>query len=99
LEDPVQWSHPPAQFRIQTIFASLLEHGLLSIGKKKMPEILQRCLFAGPSIAAVMFDTLPEYNWLQVLDQPKYRKHYELILAAIPRWLTSNDDRWRGAAN
>ncbi|MGD7153910.1 hypothetical protein [Ralstonia pseudosolanacearum] len=93
-ENPVKWTHPPAQFRLQTIFAALLEHGLLGVSKERMPVILQKALMSGPSITAVMFDTPPEFDWLQILDQPRYREHYELIYAAIPNWLTPNEDRW-----
>ncbi|WP_155628889.1 hypothetical protein [Burkholderia stagnalis] len=93
-ENPIQWTHPPAQFRLKTILASLLEHGLLSIEKTKIPEIIQKALFVGPSILSVMFETFPEYNWLQILDNPKYREHYELIFSEIPRWITPNENRW-----
>ncbi|MBK5124396.1 hypothetical protein IQ288_31680 [Burkholderia sp. R-69980] len=91
--EPAKWTHPPAQFRLQTIFASLLEHGLVSVHKEMMPKVLENALFLGPSITSLMFDIFPEYNWMRVLDQPKYRAHYEDILTEIPIWW-KDDNRW-----
>jgi hypothetical protein len=92
--EPAQWSHPPAQFRLQAILAALMEHSLLSIPKERMPEIVSRCLVDGSSITAAMFNIESELTWMQTISGRKYSDHYQALFAIMPRWYSASENRW-----
>lgn len=91
--EPGSWSHPPAPFRLQTIYAALLEHSILSLTQKVIPDLLRQSIFLGSSTLAVIFNRYPDFNWLSILDQKKYRDHYKNIYMEMDNWV-SDEKRW-----
>ncbi|MBN3785518.1 hypothetical protein [Burkholderia sp. Ac-20353] len=92
--DPATWKHPPAPFRLKTIFATTLEYGVLDIPPNAVTRILQATILRSQALITTMLDQHATDEWLGSMSAPKFGVHYERLLEAMPLWCTKDADRW-----
>lgn len=93
-ENPETWSHPPAPFRLRTICAAVIEHGVLQIGSKEAKKLLQHVLESSDELVAVLLEKSPGSTWLVSSHESILSKHYEKIFPLLFVWSSSVAKNW-----
>lgn len=78
-------SHPPAAFRLQTIYSSVLPNieDILHVDEML---VLKDAYRRSNITAARIFDRSPDYDWLGSMDSPQYVELYTDIYNRVPNW-------------
>lgn len=94
--NPVDWSYPPAGFRLHTIYASSLENPPLGLDKRALFEILKNALASTNEIISVAFGMPPDLDWLTKMK--RYEEHAENVIERMAVWSHDGERLWESYA-
>lgn len=87
LEVPIdQLSHPPAPYRMNTLFAYIWESRPLDIDDETAERAVHNTQTIADAIMSIMLDIFPSPNWIQSVTTPANALHYRHLFEEAAQW-------------
>ncbi len=80
-------SHPPAPFRMKTLYAASLEQKNLGLPEQQIGEEIRDTHLISHAIIAVGFDKFPNFDWIKSVTTADFDAHFGRIHQNMPKWI------------
>ena len=80
-------SHPPAPFRLKSLYATALELKLAQLPEQEIIEEISIAQYLGHAVLSVGLSRLPDVSWLQAVEGPEFNAQFDEIFAEMPNWI------------
>jgi hypothetical protein len=87
IETAMLASHPPAPFRVKSLYATALELKLPHLPEKEIIEEISVAHVLGNAVLSVGLNRFPNVAWLQVIEGPEFDAQFGEIFAEMPNWI------------
>lgn len=89
---PMEWSYPPAGFRLHTVYASSLENPPFGLSQSVLFSLLEDALTTSSEIVATAFSIQMDIQWLSQMGA--YTTHAAKVLDRMTHWSCEGFGIW-----
>jgi hypothetical protein len=87
IETAMLATHPPAPFRVKSLYATALERKLPQLPEKEIIEEISVAQSLGSAVLSVGLNRFPNPAWLQAIEGPQFDAQFSEIFVEMPNWI------------